>query len=158
MSVRKTLAIFVLLLLGYAPVSAQEPEAADLDRFEIRREIYDYKSGERRDPFLSIVTAAKLEQEKEKKKTQDPLGSFDVRQMKLVAVVKDQAAGDFYALLGMPDGKFYTVKEGTAMGLHEGLVVGIALDRVVVREKKRNYKGELIPQDTIIRLREGEEE
>jgi Tfp pilus assembly protein PilP len=155
---RKLAAILALLFLCGADAWAQEEEKAGENKYEIKKDIYIYKSGNRRDPFLSIVTAAQIEQDKEKKKGVLPLEAFDIRQMRLVAIVKDQSAKDFYALLGMPDGKFYTIKKGVPLGLHDGKVASITLNKVVVREKIRNYKGELISQDTVLRLRKGEEE
>jgi Tfp pilus assembly protein PilP len=124
----------------------------------VKKEVYQYTSGERRDPFLSIVISSGIEKEKEKSEGLLPTQNFDISQMKLMAIVREQASDDYYALVGMPDGKFYTIKKGMPLGLHGGKVSGITLGEVVVSEKIRDYKGRMVLQDTVMRLRTGEEE
>jgi Tfp pilus assembly protein PilP len=141
-----------------APVAnAPAPPQAEGQKFEIKKEVYTYQSVGRRDPFLSIIAATKLAQEREMRKGAAPLEAFDVMQMTVVAIVKDQSAGEFHALLRMPDGKHFSVKKGSTVGLHGGRVTDITINRLVVTEMVRNYKGEPVSQDTELKLRKGEE-
>ena len=58
-----------------------------------------------------------------------------------------------YALIGLPDNKYYTVRVGETIGLHDGIVTEIRSDRVVVEEKITDFRGYEKSQDVFIRLR-----
>jgi Tfp pilus assembly protein PilP len=58
----------------------------------------------------------------------------------------------------LPDKKSYTIKEGMVLGLYGGKVEKITKDTVVIREFIKDYRGNLKPKDTILKLREGEGE
>jgi len=130
------------------PVAAQ---SASEDKFEVRKEVYEYTSEGNRDPFLTLIRPKKEAAEH----GATPLESYDVSQMKLVGVVRD--AKRFYALMRLPDGKHYNVFKGTPVGLHSGTVIGISLDAVVVRQYIYDYKGRLQTEDSVLRLRKEEE-
>jgi type IV pilus assembly protein PilP len=150
--VRKTAAaliVFSLVLLG-AKAEAQE------ERFEVKKETYTYNPEGRRDPFLSIIMAAKRAEEKKRPKGLVPLEDYDVSQIRLIAVI--WGAEGYYALIGLPDGKHYTIREGVTLGLHGGKVQRITDDSLIVRELIRDYRGRLKPQDTVLRLRKEEGE
>ncbi len=113
-----------------------------------------YNPEGRRDPFLSIIVLTKQKVEK-KKKTVNPLENYDVTDFRLLGVV--YADNDYYASVVLPDGKAYTIKKGTTLGLYGGKVIDIKSDAVVVREYIVDYRGKLMPKDTVLKLRKEEE-
>ncbi|MEJ2183340.1 MAG: pilus assembly protein PilP [Nitrospirota bacterium] len=152
---RKLRAMAVLALLMALSAQALGTGAgAQSDSFEIRKDAYRYKSANKRDPFVSIVQAAKLKREKEASKGLFPLEEYDLSQMKVRAIIKDPRR--HYALVTLPDGKSYTVTEGMSMGIHGGTVQRITLEKIVVREMVADYKGVVKPLDTVLRLRSEE--
>jgi Tfp pilus assembly protein PilP len=58
----------------------------------------------------------------------------------------------------LPDKKSYTITEGMTLGLQGGKVVKITKDSVVIREYIRDYRGEMKPRESILKLHKGEEE
>lgn len=118
-------------------------------------ETYVYQGSTRRDPFYSLVTAAKLA-EKRKKKAASPLEEYDVYQMKLQAVLRDAASR--YALVKLPDGKFFTLKEGSVVGIHGGRVSRIGRSSINVLEILSDVRGKKYSKQTTLKLREEEEQ
>lgn len=134
------------------------------DTMKIKREIYVYKSSKNRDPFLSLIRKIKQTAIDTNKL---PVERYDVTQMKLIAVAVD-AKGKKYALIGLPDGKYYSVYVGNKVGIRDGVVTDIAFGTrkvtqdsfettpsyVTVREFIENYKHEIVAQDRVIKLQE----
>lgn len=153
-----------LALIGVVAIVmiAAGPRASSLaqEESEVKKEVYEYTSENRRDPFLSIIEASKLKKEaeraKKKKKGLAPLEDYDLSQFNLIAIVWER--NSYYALVGLPDKKFYTITKNTNVGIHGGKVRDITPKTVVVREMLPDYKGEIKPKDTIMRLREEEGE
>jgi Tfp pilus assembly protein PilP len=116
-------------------------------------EVYTYESARRRDPFYSLISAAKAA-EKKKKKFASPLEEYDVYQMKLIAVVRNS---NRYALVRLPDGKHYTLREGSVVGIHGGRVSRIDPNSLVVEETISDMKGKSYPKQITLKLREEEE-
>lgn len=147
--------ILALMLSAALPLQAVHAEEKRPDvKGEIKKEVYTYDSGGRRDPFLSLITAARFEKEK-RKKGLTPLEDFDLSQMNLSAIIG--AGGGFYALIGLPDGKHYTITEGMSLGIHGGKVIRIAESSLLVREYVRDYRGVSLPRDTVLRLHKEEQ-
>ncbi len=120
-------------------------------------EAITYNPEGRRDPFLSIIVLTK-QKVGNKKKTLNPLENYDVTDFRLLGVVSTGKAGkDYYASVILPDGKAYTIKEGTTLGLYGGKVIDIKSDTVVIREYIVDYRGQLRPKDTVLKLRKEEE-
>jgi Tfp pilus assembly protein PilP len=138
-----------LLLMGVSALA----QVAQEEEFTIKKEPYTYTSAGNRDPFLSLI---KPKTSRERTEGATPLESYDLSQMKLVAVVSDARKG--YALLRLPDGKHYTALLGTPMGLHAGKITSILSDSIVVEEHLYDYKGRLKTEEKILRLRKEEEE
>lgn len=138
----------VLLKRGWSEEAPAEPE--------LKIETYTYSSESRRDPFLSLIEKMTLEKKKKKSQGVTPLENFDLSQMKLIAIVWEKEQG--YALIGLPDNKYYSVKAGMPIGIHNGKVQNITENSVTVREFLPDYRGELKPEDTIFRLRKEEGE
>jgi len=63
-----------------------------------------------------------------------------------------------FATAVLPDGKAYTLREGMTIGIHEGNIQKINKNHIVIIERIKDYKGQLKSKETILKLREGEEE
>lgn len=131
-------------------VKAPEQKKAESD-------VYTYDPKGRRDPFLSIIEASKRERELEKKKKGvKPSEAYDVGDIKVIAIARDRDRQ--YAMIQLPDKKYFTIREGMTLGLYGGKVIRISATGVVVREMIKDYKGEIQPRDTILKLRKEEGE
>jgi Tfp pilus assembly protein PilP len=118
---------------------------------DVTKEEYLYDSKGRRDPFLPLISKEKPE----RKKGVTPIESFGVEEINLLAIAWDK--NKYYALIRLPDGKAYTVTEGTTLGLQGGKVQKITKDMVTIREYIKDYKGVTVPKDTVLKLHKGEE-
>jgi Tfp pilus assembly protein PilP len=118
-----------------------------------KEKFYAYDLQGRRDPFLSLVEITK--KKTERKKGASPIESFSVEEIKLLAIASDQKSA--YALIQLPNQKTFTIKEGVVLGLEGGKVEEISADRVVIREYVKNFRGEIKPKDTILKLHKREE-
>lgn len=118
-------------------------------------ETYSYNPQGRRDPFLSIIEVTKRQREAaQRKKSLKPAESYDVSEIRVIAIARDKDR--YYAMVVLPNKKYFTVKEGMTLGIHGGKVIRIDERGVVVREFLTDYKGEIQPKDTILRLRKEE--
>jgi Tfp pilus assembly protein PilP len=126
------------------------PEANAQDAEKKTTLVYEYTAQGRRDPFMPLVVKADLD-----KKGLTPIESYEVVEFKLIAVLWNKAG--YYAVITLPDGKSYTIREGMKLGLHRGKVFKITRDAVVIREHVRDYSGVVNPRDTILKLRREEE-
>lgn len=88
----------------------------------------------KRDPFVPFI-AQELEGDD---KLRSPLERFDLYQLKLTGVI----AG-MQAMVQAPDGMVYYIKVGTPIGRYGGKVVEIKRDHIVVKEKFRDYRGDV---------------
>ncbi len=116
-------------------------------------EEYKYDARGRRDPFLSLVVITK--QKQIKKKGASPFESYDISEIKMLAIAWDK--NKYFALIRLPDNKTYTITEGKSLGLEGGKVEKITRDSVVIREYIKDYRGNIKPRDTILKLHKGEE-
>jgi type IV pilus assembly protein PilP len=71
-------------------------------------------------------------------------------QLKLVAIIR--ASTGSRALVEDTVGKGYIIKNGTYIGLNSGMVTQINPNSVVIEEELENLKGELVLQNTEIKL------
>jgi len=131
------------------------PKAEDEKKAEA--EVYTYDPKGRRDPFLSIIEASKLEREMEKKKQGiKPSEAYDAADIQVLAIAKDR--NRYYAMVQLPDKKYFTIREGMSLGIFGGKVIKISATAVVIREFIKGLKGEIEPKDTTLRLRKEEGE
>jgi len=138
-----------------APATAPQTNAATGIKPE--EETYMYESSSRRDPFYSLISAAKLA-EKKRKRSGSPLEEYDISEIKLVAIVADVTkALNKYALVKLPSGKHYTLREGTHIGVRNGKIVKINPDEVVVQETTNDFRGREFSKVVTLKLREQEE-
>jgi type IV pilus assembly protein PilP len=88
---------------------------------------------------------------KRKRRTpQTPLERVALSQIKLSAIMR--SSGGNRALVEDATGKGYVIKKGTYIGLNAGQVVQIEKDRVVIEEEVENLMGDLIVQNTELKL------
>jgi Tfp pilus assembly protein PilP len=134
-----------------APVK-EAPKTEEAGKTE--PEEYKYNAAGRRDPFLSLVEITK--EKPSKKKGATPFESYSLEEIKLMAVASSNNKP--YALIMLPDGKTYTITQGLTVGMQGGKVEKITKDSVWIREYVKDYRGELKPRDTILKLHKGEGE
>jgi|Deesub1362B_J571_1020462.scaffolds.fasta_scaffold00628_8 Tfp pilus assembly protein PilP len=139
--------IALLLVLSWLPQAGAQPPKA-----EEPQEV-SYEARGLRDPFVSLVAIAKAAQKK-KKKLKSPLQEYDVSQFQLLAIVWNS---EKYALVRLPNGKHYVLREGLTVGIHEGKVVEITPRMVVVEEITTDIRGRVFRQTIKLKLRKEEE-
>lgn len=128
-----------------------------IEEKKVETESYTYNPAGRKDPFLSIIEVTKKEKEGVKKKRAvKPAEAFDVNDIRIIAIAWE--GNRYYAMVQLPDGKYFTLKEGMTVGLYGGKVIKIDQNTVVVREFIKDYKGDIKPKDTILKLRKEEGE
>ncbi len=120
---------------------------------ETRPKFVEYNPQGRRDPFLSLVKIVK--KTPLKRKDAPPIESFSVEEIKLLAIASDK--DESYALVLLPNQKTYTIKKGMLLGLEGGKVEEISEEKVVIREIVKDYRGNLKPKDTVLKLHKGED-
>ena len=133
--------------------SAQQPTAQG-GATEAKEEVYVYDPKSRVDPFVPLVETTK--KEKDKKAIAGTLESYDVTDFKLIAIAERE--NKRYGLLLARDNKSYTVREGSVLGLHKGMVKEITPNKIVIFEYTKDYKGELKPRQVVLELFKGEGE
>jgi Tfp pilus assembly protein PilP len=132
---------------------AKTEEKAAMETAKSTQEEVTYDARGRRDPFLPLIQISK---EKPKKKAgASPIESYGIDELRLLAIAWDK--DKYYALVMLPDRKTYTITEGMALGLQEGKVEKITNNTVLIREYIKDYKGEIKPRDSILKLHKGEE-
>lgn len=132
-----------------APAGSSGPAASEIAQ---KSGAYEYTGLDRRDPFAPLVS----KRDGGREKGLSPLESYDITEMKIIAVLWDKKK--YFAVISLPDGKSYNVTDGTKVGSHGGLITKITKDTVVVRERIRDASGVMSPRDTVLRLRGEEEE
>jgi type IV pilus assembly protein PilP len=78
------------------------------------------------------------------------LERISLNQLKLVAVIR--ASSGNRGLVEDNSGKGYIIKNGTYIGLNSGIVTQINANKVIVEEELENLMGELVLQNTEIKL------
>lgn len=143
-----------------APTDAlpKEPAAnvADEQGKSVATRIYDPKN--RLNPFLplfrpdqdktDLVPSGKTK--RKKRLPQTPLERISLEQLQLRAIIR--ASSGNRALVEDNSGKGYIIKNGTYIGLNSGIVTQISAESVIVEEEIENLMGELVLQNTEIKL------
>lgn len=120
-----------------------------------------YDPAGRREPFKSLIVeevpaAEKVILTPEPDEILSPLQEFELEELKLTGIIIG-GLGD-YARVRAPDGKSYTINVGTLMGKHEGKVISISDNIVLVKETFRYEGGDVEEVETPIYLNPIEEE
>ena len=119
---------------------------------KVEEEVFLYDKTGKRDPFVSLLIAA----QQAPSKGETPLESYDVNSVRILGIVWNERG--HYAEVVLPDGKAYTLREGMIIGLHKGKIQRISKNSIVIKERVKDYKGEIKSKETILKLREEEEE
>lgn len=135
------------------PAAAAPQAAAPQAEVKVEKEVYAYETKGRRDPFTSLIEVKSTS--KKLQKGAAPIESFDVEEIKLIAIAWDKQQS--YAMVTLPDKKSFTIRKGTTLGLYGGKVTAINPDSVVITEQVKDYKGQIKSKDTILKLRKEEE-
>jgi len=114
-------------------------------------DVYNYRPAGRRDPFAPLVVKPKPVREPRPLKPGVPVESYDISEFILIATLWNKAG--HYAVIRLPDGKSYTIREGMKLGLHGGKVYKITKDSVIIRENIKDHRGTFVPRDKILKLR-----
>ncbi len=114
-----------------------------------------YNADGKIDPFAPLInTAAKkapeTAQQRKPRRILTPLEKFDFSQIRLVAVIIAKSGN--IAMVEDSTHKGYTIRVGTYIGRNGGRVVKIENDRVIVKERIRNFKGEYIMRLQVLKL------
>jgi type IV pilus assembly protein PilP len=115
-----------------------------------------YDPAKRINPFTPLFGGNKSDVDSDKSKKrkkripQTPLERIGLDQLKLVAIIR--ASTGNRALVEDTVGKGYIIKNGTYIGLNSGMVTQINADSVIIEEELENLKGELVLQNTEIKL------
>ncbi len=127
-------------------------------------EIEEYSGEGKIDPFEPLIKVeikkgvAKGEPVKLMEKPErilTPLEKLDYSQMKLVAIINAYAGS--VAMVEEAGGKGYVVGLGTNIGRDGGTVVEIQKDKIVILERLRDYKGEIITRTQEMKLNKTED-
>ncbi len=135
------------------PSETKKPEVNQQDAADKAKAAgaYEYNAKGKRDPFAALI----VKPEAEKKKGLTPIENYDLMEFKLIAILWNKSG--YYAAITLPDGKSYTVRVGTKLGLRGGKIYKITNNSVIIREQVRDQRGAVRPKDTILKLRRGEE-
>ncbi|MBI5634919.1 MAG: pilus assembly protein PilP [Nitrospirae bacterium] len=138
------------------PTPAAAPQQAAVQPAEVKaeKEVYVYEPKDRRDPFASLVEI-KTAGPRQVVKGAPPTESFDVDEIKLIAIVSDRQ--QYYAMVTLPDNKSFTIRKGMTLGLYGGKVSEITRDTVTITEQIKDYRGQPKTKNTILKLRKEEE-
>lgn len=123
---------------------------------------YSYSPQGIADPFVPFVQPPVQEERQEPAIPQrplTPLERIDVRQLNLVGVLWASAPlHEPAAMVELPDGKGFILRKGTVVGRHQGQVIEVLPDQVVVLEKVANIFGVTEERRTTLKLRPGKED
>ncbi|HEX8947386.1 MAG TPA: pilus assembly protein PilP [Dissulfurispiraceae bacterium] len=128
------------------PVAAQD--VADKAKTAVA---YEYNPKGRRDPFAALIVKAAPE----KKRGLTPMENVETADVRLIAILWNKSG--YYAVITLPDGKSYTIREGVKLGLNGGSVYKITKNSVIIREQARDERGRISRKDITLKLRREEE-
>jgi type IV pilus assembly protein PilP len=103
-----------------APTSPSTPGTSD----------YTYNPSGRRDPFAAILKEARTDEENH---STPPLQRLSLTELNLIGIV--WGGFGYSAMVQAPDGKGYTVRQGTRIGPNSGIVSSITENAIVVHER-----------------------
>ena len=129
------------------------PEADTALQEMAAHEGYIYQQRDRRDPFVPLIVAAQTLSGKNARKT-GTLESYDLSEFKLSAIATKGT--EYFALLVTPDNRSFTVNKGSVIGLNKGKVNQILIDRIILVEYSKDYRGESKERQLILEFRKGE--
>jgi len=135
--------------------SVAPPQAATVEKEEIKEDEFVYVSEGRRDPFMPLSRIRKLVDIVVDDEPETPLQSYDVAQYKLIGVIVGM--GDPKAMVVAPDGKSYVLAKGIKIGKNNGVIIDITSESVSIQETYYDFSGNVIEniQEITVPRREG---
>lgn len=130
--------------------NAEKPKVRDLFNLKSKALEYTYNPIGKRDPFKEFTGTAQVVAVDQG----GPLTSYDIDQMKLVAVI--WGISDPRGMLQLPDGKSYIIKRNSPIGKHYGKVARITPNALIIEEEFRGPLGDLQIKESKLVLREDE--
>lgn len=124
------------------------------EKKETAPEIPTYSGEGKVDPFIPLIKNEPVKAN-EPTRPRTPLERLDYSQMKLVAIVS--RGKEHVAMVEEAGGKGYIVLVGTYIGRNGGVVSNIGKDRVVVHERIKDFKGDMITRTQEIKLNKTED-
>lgn len=97
---------------------------------------YSYNPSGRRDPFAVVLKDAKMGEENQ---NLPPLQQLSLTELNLIGIV--WGGFGYSAMMQAPDGKGYTVRQGTRVGPNGGAVSSITENALVVQERFTDVYG-----------------
>ncbi len=119
---------------------------------EIDEPPFLYTSEGKRDPFRSLIVVTGKAEKKVDMAALSPLQVYDAVDLKLIGLV-DQGSKGIVAMLVRPDGKGFTVREGTPVGVRGGKIVKIDMNAIYIEETVPDYRGNPTVQHITLELR-----
>ena len=148
-----------------AKVEKTEPPPATEDGTEEEvttdsASFYTYDPSGRREPFESLVISEDLSAEDvvvtpPPEELTSPLQKYDIKQIQVVGIILG-GLGDYAKVKG-PDGESYTISVGTLMGQHQGKVISISENVILVKETIQYESGKVEEVETPLYLNPEEE-
>jgi type IV pilus assembly protein PilP len=97
---------------------------------------YSYNPSGRRDPFAIVLRDPKMGEENQ---SLPPLQQLSLTELNLIGIV--WGGFGYSAMVQAPDGKGYTVRQGTRVGPNGGAVSSITENAIVVQERFTDVYG-----------------
>jgi Tfp pilus assembly protein PilP len=142
-----------------APVAVTPKKAAPAstaaDKPEDQVVVFGYEVSDR-NPFGSLLRAKVVVDDKFPEVPLTPLQRIPVTDMTVQSIIISSRKSVAHVIT--PDGKAHIVSIGTLMGRHDGRIVKMNSDEIVVEEQFVDYLGRAFKQETVLRLREKEGE
>jgi type II secretory pathway component PulC len=104
----------------------------------------EYTASNRRDPFMPLIVKPDL-------KGKD----IAISQIKLIGIIWDES--NYYAVLMLPDGKYYSLKENMRLPMYSAFVHKITKDSVTIKKEIKIKKGAIKTEDITLKLRKEED-
>jgi len=143
------LSVIVLMTfdIGLAAEKDNKPiqEAAGNSEISVVAENEDqgfiYDPRDKTDPFQSFIAAAEEKEEEEKRKPKTYLETLELSQLDLAATIIGPKGRWAIVRDSKDDG--HVIKEGTLIGTNGGEVYKINEGEVIIREKYRDFRGQM---------------
>lgn len=154
-------AMLMIMLTGpgwAAVVQGASPEAKPVTpQGQQQGEVYRYDPEGRIDPFKPFIdpaAAAKQKAGQSQALPLNPLQRLGLEQFRLVGVIEGDRGRR--AMVQDASGKFYSLVQGSYIGLNNGKVAAILKDEVIVNERVTTDEGKIQSRKQIMKLRQDE--
>lgn len=102
---------------------------------------YVYDPTGKTDPFKSFIAKQEVVKEKERTKPKTYLETLDLSQLELIGIILNPKGS--WAMVRDAKGLGYVIRKGTPIGLNGGVVHKIGEKEVIIREKYRDFRGQV---------------